>query len=101
MVSLLGTGEVSQTPARPKSTRLDLCGEPSESLEDQIIQVNPVLDTLDNAETARKNNSSRFKLLLVPNPNNYHWVHQGVITADNTHDGEEALLTNVILEKRQ
>ncbi|PKU35731.1 myosin-16 [Limosa lapponica baueri] len=31
-----------------------------ESLEDQIIQVNPVLETLDNPKTVRKKNSSRF-----------------------------------------
>ncbi|KAM6379397.1 LOW QUALITY PROTEIN: uncharacterized protein MYH16 [Pluvialis apricaria] len=32
----------------------------SESLENQIIQVNPVLETLDNAKTTRKKNSSHF-----------------------------------------
>ncbi|KAM6299265.1 LOW QUALITY PROTEIN: uncharacterized protein MYH16 [Aegotheles albertisi] len=84
--------------AHPKNSFLE------ESLEDQIIQVNPVLD-LDNAKTMGKNilvNLSEFtvvaqaswlgltpraKLLLVPNPNHYHWVHQGVITADNMDDG--------------
>ncbi|KAM6121792.1 LOW QUALITY PROTEIN: uncharacterized protein MYH16 [Phoenicopterus ruber ruber] len=45
-----------------------------ESWEDQITQVNPVLETLDNAKTTRKNNSSHLKLLLVPNPNHYHKV---------------------------
>ncbi|KAM6350621.1 LOW QUALITY PROTEIN: uncharacterized protein MYH16 [Alca torda] len=107
-----------------------------ESLEDQIIQVNPALKTLDNDKTTRKKNSSRFggtspslighwsvsfprkllreiitsstgfsprrnlnllKLLLVPNPN-HHWVHQGVIAADNTDDGEESLLTEVAFD---
>ncbi|KAM6245082.1 LOW QUALITY PROTEIN: uncharacterized protein MYH16 [Spheniscus humboldti] len=38
------------------------------------------------------------KLLLVPNPNHYHWVHRGVITADNTDDGQEPLLTNVAFD---
>ncbi|KAM6249812.1 LOW QUALITY PROTEIN: uncharacterized protein MYH16 [Porphyrio hochstetteri] len=38
------------------------------------------------------------KLLLVPNPSHYYGVHQGVITADNTDDGEETLLTNVAFD---
>ncbi|GAB0196534.1 myosin-15 [Grus japonensis] len=39
-----------------------------------------------------------MKLLLVPNPNHYYWVHEGVITADNMDDGEELLLTNVAFD---
>ncbi|KAM6054392.1 LOW QUALITY PROTEIN: uncharacterized protein MYH16 [Chlamydotis macqueenii] len=126
-----------------------------ESLEDQIIQVNPVLQTLDNIKTMRKNNSSHFGKFIrihfgstgrLAGANTesclekshvisqeaakryYHIfhqmvskkklertglplrscflcpilivtkMHQGVIAADNTDDGEEPLLTNVAFD---
>ena len=36
----------------------------------------------------------------MPDPKEYHWTSQGVTTVDNMDDGEELLLTDVRLQRK-